>query len=96
MAYTLEVKNEANLEIFEAYLHYEEKRSGLGEAFLNHLDVYFDRITTNPKHFPQKRKRYREAFIKRFPYLIIYEITKDKVIIYSLFNTSQDPDKKMR
>lgn len=29
MAYGLEVKDEANLEIIEAYLYYEEKRTGL-------------------------------------------------------------------
>lgn len=94
MTYILEVKDEANLEIIEAYLYYEEKRRGLGEEFLEHLDSYFDRITTNPKHFPQKRKPYREAFIKRFPFLIVYEVIKNKVIVYSVFNTWQNPDRR--
>lgn len=53
MTYILEIKDHANLEIIEAYLYYEEKRLGLGEEFLEHLNVYFDRIITNPKHFPQ-------------------------------------------
>jgi hypothetical protein len=96
MAYILEVKDEANLEITEAYLYYEEKRKGLGEEFLDQLDIYFDRITENPKHFPQKRKPYREVFIKRFPFLVIYEISKGKIIVYSVFNTWQNPDKKKR
>lgn len=47
MACTLAIKDEANLEIIEAYLYYEEKRIGLGEEFLEHLDIYFDRIITN-------------------------------------------------
>lgn len=85
MPYILEVKNEANLEIIEAYLYYEEKRIGLGEEFLAHLDTYFHRIKANPQHFPQKREPYREAFLKRFPFLVIYEIVKNKVIIYSVF-----------
>ena len=96
MEYILEVKDEANLEIIEAYLYYEEKRIGLGEEFLEHLNIYFDRITTNPEHFPQKRKPYREAFIKRFPFLVIYEITKREVIVYSVFNTWQNPEKKKK
>ncbi|TCP27973.1 ParE-like toxin of type II ParDE toxin-antitoxin system [Tenacibaculum skagerrakense] len=96
MKYTLEVKEEANIEIMEAYLYYTEKRVGLGEEFLEHLELYFDRITSNPKHFPKKRKPYREAFIKRFPFLIIYEISKRTIIVYSVFNTWQNPDKKKR
>lgn len=94
MIYLLDVKDEANIEIIEAYLYYEEKRRRLGEEFLEHLDTYFDRITANPKHFPQKRKPYREAFLKRFPFLVIYEIAKDKVIVYSVFNTWQNPERK--
>ena len=33
MAHNLEIKNEANLEIVEAYLYYEGKSFGLGEKF---------------------------------------------------------------
>lgn len=94
MTYILELKEYAKAEIIEAYLYYEEKRTGLGEEFLEHLDTYFERIVANPKHFPQKRKPYREAFIKRFPFLIIYEIEKNKIIIYSVFNTWQNPVRK--
>ena len=96
MAYILEVKDAANTEITEAYLYYEEKRTGLGEEFLEHLDAYFDRITTNPNHFSKKREPYREAFIKRFPFLIIYEVTKKKIIVYSVFNTWKNPKKKKK
>ena len=96
MSYSLEIKNEANLEITEAYLYYENKQIGLGEEFLSHLDIYFARIKKNPEHFPQKRKPFREAFIKRFPYLVIYEITEYKVIVYSVFNTRQNPEKKKK
>ncbi|PJB11369.1 MAG: plasmid stabilization system [Flavobacteriales bacterium CG_4_9_14_3_um_filter_40_17] len=96
MAYDLEVKDEANLEIIEAYLYYEEKRIGLGEEFLEHLGTYVDRITANPEHFPQKRKPYREAFIKRFPFVVIYEISKRKVIVYSVFNIWKNPEKKKK
>ncbi|MEC3964286.1 type II toxin-antitoxin system RelE/ParE family toxin [Flagellimonas halotolerans] len=96
MSYILEIKDEVNLEIIEAYLYYQEKRTGLGEEFLEHLDGYFERIVSNPKHFPKKRKPYREAFIKRFPFLIVYEIIKNKIIVYSVFNTWQNPEKKKK
>lgn len=94
MAYFVEVSEDANLEIAQAYLYYEEKREGLGEEFLEHLDIYFERIGANPKHFPSKRKPYREAFIIRFPFLVIYEVVNRKVIVYSVFNTWQDSEKK--
>jgi len=96
MAYSFEIKEEANFEIIEAYQYYHTKQEGLGEQFLSHLDLYFQRIAKNPKHFPEKRKPYREAFVKRFPFLIIYEIIEEQVIIYSVFNTWQNPEKRKK
>lgn len=94
MNYKLEIKEEANLEIITAYLYYEKLQEGLGERFLNHLDKYMDWIQTNPKHFPLKKSPYRDAWIKKYPYVLIYEIIENKVILYSVFNTWQNPKKK--
>lgn len=91
--YILEIKEEANLEIIEAYLYYENKQIGLGETFFEQLELYFDRIAENPKHFEVKNN-YREAYIRKFPYLIIYRIEENKVVVYSVFNTPQNPKKK--
>ena len=96
MKFHLEIKEEAALEIFNSYKYYQEKRSGLGDEFLKHLEIYFERIRSSPEHFPQKRNPYREAFLKRFPFLVIYEIIKDRIIIYSVFNTHKDPGKKKK
>lgn len=92
--YSTEIKAEARLEIIDAFHYYEDKQTGLGDSFLNHLEIYLERITKNPEHFPQKRNPYREAYLKRFPFLIIYEIEGLKVIIYAVFNTSRNPNKK--
>ena len=94
MSFKLIIKDGAQLEIIEAFLYYEEKQEGLGESFLDHLDSYFKWIKDYPFHFSEKRKPYREAVIKRFPYLIIYEVFENEVIVYSVFNTWQNPSKK--
>ncbi|MBI2966516.1 MAG: hypothetical protein HYY40_01715 [Bacteroidetes bacterium] len=43
-----------------------------------------------------KYKNFREALLKRFPYLIVYEIVKDKTVIHSFFHTSRNPKKKYK
>ncbi|HEY9184680.1 MAG TPA: type II toxin-antitoxin system RelE/ParE family toxin [Salegentibacter sp.] len=94
MTFKLIIKEEAQLEIIEAFLYYEEKKVGLGGSFLDHLDSYFKWIKNYPFHFSEKRKPFREAVIKRFPYLIIYEVLENEVIVYSVFNTWQNPKSK--
>lgn len=36
----------------------------------------------------------KEAFLSRFPFLIVYEIVEEVVIVFSVFNTWQNPNKK--
>jgi hypothetical protein len=94
MKYTLEIKEEAIVDMQKAYDYYEENKQGLGERFLDTLDYYFERVQKYPEHYQIKKKPYREAFIKDFPYLIIYEIIEVKIIVYAVFNTHLDPKKK--
>lgn len=93
MTYELILQEEASQEILEAYIYYENAQEGLGEIFMKHLDKYLRRIQNNPKHF-QFKKNYREAFIQKFPYLIVFDIIDYKIIVLSVFNTHQNPTKK--
>lgn len=93
MIYGLILQEEASLEILEAYIYYEDAQKGLGEKFMKQLDKYLLRIQSNPKHF-QLKKNYREAFIQKFPYLIVFDIIDYKIIILSVFNTHQNPERK--
>ncbi|WP_185207754.1 type II toxin-antitoxin system RelE/ParE family toxin [Chryseobacterium sp. C3] len=93
MIYELIIQEEAGLEILEAYIYYENAQKGLGEKFMKQLNKYFVRIQNYPKHFEIK-KNYREAFVQKFPYLIIFDIIDNKIIILSVFNTHQNPTKK--
>lgn len=94
MTFKLIIQEEAQLEVIEAFLYYEGKQNGLGDLFLDHLNSYFKWIRNYPFHFSQKRKPFREAVVKRFPFIIIYEVLESEVIVYSVFNTWQDPAKK--
>lgn len=93
MIYELVVQEEASLEILEAYIYYENVQAGLGEKFRKQLSKDFLRIQSNPKHFEIK-KNYREAFVQKFPYLIIFDIIDNKIIVLSVFNTHQNPTRK--
>ncbi|UZT96059.1 type II toxin-antitoxin system RelE/ParE family toxin [Chryseobacterium fluminis] len=85
MIYELVVQEEASLEIPEAYIYYENVQAGLGEKFMKQLSKYFLKIQSNPKHFEIK-KNYREAFVQKFPYLIILILLITKSLYY-LFST---------
>lgn len=63
----LEIRIEAEKDISDSYLWYEEKRKGLGGHFMLCIEEAAARIVRNPKHYPIALNPIRRAFVKRFP-----------------------------
>lgn len=96
MSYNLIIKEEADLDIITSYLWYEEQRIGLGEEFLEEIEEYLKIISINPYLYEIKYKEQRTAVIKRFPFVIVYEIEATEIIVYAVFHTSRNPKDKYR
>lgn len=94
MTYKLILKSNAHKELAEAIEYYQSKKKGLGLKFLKCTQKFFDRITKNPLHYPLKSNQFREAYIQKFPYVIIYELIDNEIVVFSVFNTHQNPTKK--
>ncbi len=94
MIYHFSLSPKAEADLLEAALWYESQQTGLGEKYAQKVESYFTRIQHNPLHFPLKKENLREAYIKKFPYVIIYQIIGDNIIVFSVFNTHQNPTKK--
>lgn len=93
MAAELLIAPEAQQDVDEAYSWYEDRRPGLGEEFLGCVDAGIQAISRMPELYAKVHEEYRRALVRRFPYAIFYEYTGGKVIVYSIFHTSRDPNK---
>jgi plasmid stabilization system protein ParE len=93
MAAELILAQETQQDIEEAYGWFEAQRVGLGEDFLTCVDACIQNICRMPELYLKIHEEYRRALVRRFPYAVFYEYTGGKVIVYSIFHTSQDPQK---
>jgi plasmid stabilization system protein ParE len=94
MKYKIFVSDEAQVEIEKAYDWYEEQQDGLGRRFILHLEEAYDLILDFPYGFSARKKQYRECFLGAFPFVIIYRIVNNSIIIHRVFHTSRNPKKK--
>jgi hypothetical protein len=95
MTFNIVLSRLASQEIDKSVAFYESRKKGLGKEFITYLKGYFSILKTNPELFQIKRKSiYRELPLKKFPFVIIYEIIEKEVIIYSIFHTSRNPSNK--
>lgn len=74
----------------QAYNWYETQRVGLGEIFLSALDVCYKKLQINPNVYRRVHKHYRQATLKKFPYVITYEIIKNEVVVLYIFHTKRN------
>ena len=93
MKYKVIIRFEAENDLKEVFLWYEDKRLGLGYDFLLQVDAGLRFIERNPEICPPEYKGTRKHFIKRFPYKIIYLVEKEKrLIVLAVIHGKRNPD----
>ena len=71
----------AEKEYLESVKWYENALTGLGKEFADEIENVITRIHENPYSFPVKKLKFREAIVKKFPYIVVFEINmKEKQI----------------
>jgi len=85
----------AKRDVKKAYLWYEQQKPGLGEVFLERVEECLRVIGRNPKAFQPIVKDARRAIVKQFPYVIFYRTEPKGIYVYSVFHTSQNPQRWM-
>lgn len=94
MKYPIEVKEEARQDIIDAAGWYREKQPGLDKKFIAAIEEAMQRISLTPTAGRKLYRSFRETSLKKFPFVIVYEIIFDSIVIYQVFHISQNPRKK--
>ena len=93
MLYKLLIAPAAFIDTEDAYDYYEKQQQGLGERFLKFVDDSYTKLSNTPHHygFVNNKKDLRDLRIKNFPFVIIFQIFQDKVLVLRVFNTNRNP-----
>jgi len=96
MVYKVIVEPEAQKEIEDAFEYYDKVTNDKKVLinFIADIEQAYKALKSNP-FFQIRNKHYRALPLKRYPYLLFFEIhEKERLVkIISLFNTPQDPKK---
>lgn len=86
------LSKEAESDVYDSYLWYENQKKGLEGEFLDALDAAGQAIAGNPLMYRIRYKKTVRAFVvDRFPYLVLYVVNGNDIDVISVFNTSQHP-----
>lgn len=98
MKYTLEIRQEALLELTQSIIWYEEQLDGLGLRFREAIHLKLEQICRSPFHYQKTYKDFHEVLTDGFPFVIIYYVDEkaSSLIVISIFHTSRNPKKKFK
>lgn len=96
MAWNILFLPTARMEAIEARDWYQERSSGLGEAFFQEMDRQVERIAENPAGFPVLFADVRRTRLRRFPYSLFYRIVGEECFVIACFHASRDPKQWQR
>lgn len=81
-------------DLVSAFEWYEKQRRGLGFEFLDCVEIATTEILTFPEMYQLCYSNFRRNVIRRFPFSIFYTIEKQRLIIHSVFDNRQNPEKR--
>jgi plasmid stabilization system protein ParE len=90
LRYTDRAKDDVEL----AFVWYERQRRGLGFEFLDCVEIAIKFIIENPDMYRIHYLNFRGSVVRRFPFSVFYTVEENEIVVHSVFDNRQDPDKR--
>lgn len=85
------LREEAKVDVREAYDWYEERQPGLGKEFLGAVRKTLKEVEAAPLRFRRARGEIRRAPLHRFPYALFFNPEEENTVVLACFHARRDP-----
>jgi plasmid stabilization system protein ParE len=82
---------DADADVEATFDWYEGELAGLGQQFLNELQVTYDRIAAGPAKYQRVANEVRRALLRRFPYAVYFAVDGEDVVVLAVLHAARDP-----
>ena len=91
MIHSLIIRPEAEADMTEAALWYEQREAGLGMELIEEIRAAIRRGVEGPPSYPCLRKRpdVRRVLVKRFPYRVFFILPDDVWVVFEVLHAAR-------
>ncbi|HEX3247797.1 MAG TPA: type II toxin-antitoxin system RelE/ParE family toxin [Pyrinomonadaceae bacterium] len=86
------VRPEAQINIREIAVWYEQRETGLGHRFMAEIRQALESISRTPLRFPIIENGVRRLLLRRFPYAIYFLWEDESAIVIAVLHQHRDPE----
>lgn len=84
---------EAEVDLHESYVWYEQRSVGLGESFLAELDRLLALILERPYIYQEIYRGLRRATTHRFPFAVFYMTSVNGIDVLAILHQMRSPER---
>ena len=88
---TILLRLEAEADLEEARNWYEAQRTGLGDEFIEEVDVVLQRVGRASQQFPKIHGEVRRALVRRFPFAVYFLREGRRSVVVGVLHQRRDP-----
>jgi plasmid stabilization system protein ParE len=93
MTKEIRLREEAEADLSEAAIWYQQQQRGLGNEFLDEVLSLFQSIQNHPRAYPIVHREVRRALTNKFPFGVFYRVESDFVVIFAIMHASRNPSR---
>ncbi len=82
---------DAQQELINAAVWYDDRRDGLGDIFVDAVSSKVEEACKTPERFPLVHGDIRQAIVRRFPFVVYFRVVGERVFVLSVFQANRDP-----
>ena len=87
----LVVQPEAEADIVNAAVWYDEQAKAIRQKFLQTVEATFSAIERHPMQYQTIFGQVRRVMLREFPYALLYIVSEQEVNVLACFHCSRDP-----
>ncbi|MGV8135425.1 MAG: type II toxin-antitoxin system RelE/ParE family toxin [Mangrovibacterium sp.] len=90
--FSIEISDEAEIDLDKSYEFYSEESPKVAYSFYNQINSSLEDIKQHPGSFPIAYKDVRKYVVRKFPFVIYYQLVGAVIRVIAIFHTSRNPE----
>lgn len=91
-SFSIEISDEAEIDLDKSYEYYYVDSPKVADTFFRGINLGLEKIQQNPNVFRYAHKDVKKYVIKKFPFVIYYQIVDSIIQVIAIFHTSRNPE----
>jgi plasmid stabilization system protein ParE len=85
------LRHEAELDLADAVIYYEQRQSGFGLRFVSAFERTLERIVRYPSAYAVQAFDIRRAPVRSFPFGVYYRVEAERIVVIGVFHARRNP-----